>query len=121
MPRRVLVADDDQALARAFERVLVRAGFEVDSVHDGRDALERVHATTYDVVATDLTMPHIDGLLLVLAMRAHGIATPVILLTGHADVQALTGLAPGIIVFVKPFALAAFVDAVEQGAALNRA
>ena len=57
----VLVVEDEAALATAVAEVLTDAGYRVDRAGDGRDALDRVQATVYDLVVCDLRMPRMDG------------------------------------------------------------
>ena len=57
----VLVVEDEPALATAVAEVLTDAGYRVDRAGDGRDALDRVQATVYDLVVCDLKMPRMDG------------------------------------------------------------
>ena len=57
----VLVVEDEPALATAVAEALTDAGYRVDRAGDGRDALDRVHATLYDLVVCDLKMPRMDG------------------------------------------------------------
>ena len=57
----VLVVEDEPALATAVAEVLSDAGYRVDRAGDGRDALDRVQATVYDLVVCDLKMPRMDG------------------------------------------------------------
>ena len=57
----VLVVEDEPALATAVVEVLTDAGYRVDRAGDGREALDRVHATVYDLVVCDLKMPRMDG------------------------------------------------------------
>lgn len=57
----VLVVEDEPALATAVADVLTDAGYRVDRAGDGRDALDRVQATVYDLVVCDLKMPRMDG------------------------------------------------------------
>lgn len=58
---RVLLADDERALAGAVADTLRDAGFEVTLAHDGQEALERARAQTFDAVICDLRMPRVDG------------------------------------------------------------
>ena len=69
---RVLYADDMRELRQLLEIVLGRDGHKVDSVHDGKLALEMLKKDlgAYDVVITDHHMPTISGLELVAALRA---------------------------------------------------
>ncbi|MFZ5496769.1 MAG: response regulator [Verrucomicrobiota bacterium] len=69
---RVLYADDMRELRQLLEIVLGRDGHKVDSVHDGKVALEMIKKdlTAYDVIITDHHMPTISGLELVAQLRA---------------------------------------------------
>lgn len=69
---RVLYADDMRELRQLLEIVLGRDGHKVESVHDGKLALEMLRRDpgAYDVVITDHHMPNISGLEIVAALRA---------------------------------------------------
>jgi PAS domain S-box-containing protein len=58
---RVLLVDDEPRLAAAVADALTDAGFKVDKALDGAEALERVAASSYDLVLCDLRMPRVDG------------------------------------------------------------
>lgn len=57
----VLVVDDDQAITRLCGLILQRAGFRVETAHDGRDALDRIEANDYAAILLDLQMPFMHG------------------------------------------------------------
>jgi two-component system NtrC family sensor kinase len=59
---RVLVVEDEPALAAAVSEALTDTGFVVDRAGDGEEALRRVSANTYDLIVCDLKMPKIDGI-----------------------------------------------------------
>ena len=83
---RVLLAEDEPALARFAERALVREGYAVTTCHDGLFALERFQQSpaTFDVVLTDLTMPGLSGDRLALAIKGIRTEVPIILMTGFS-------------------------------------
>jgi CheY-like chemotaxis protein len=85
--RRVLVADDDPAVAWYFVDVLRRAGCDAQEVHDGAEALDRARRFAPEVVLADIRMPVLDGLRLCRALRADPILgdVPVVLLSWKAD------------------------------------
>ena len=58
---RLLVVEDEPELADAIARGLRREGYAVDVANDGRDALEKLALTEYDLVCLDLTLPAVDG------------------------------------------------------------
>jgi two-component system response regulator MprA len=59
---RVLVVDDEPAVQTALSRALKLERYEVAQATDGREALERLGAATYEVVILDVSMPHLAGL-----------------------------------------------------------
>src|SRR5882724_2060189 len=70
MAARVLLADDDQAVREMLQIALERDGFEVVAVAGVRDALSRIAAESFDILISDLHMPHAgDGFTVVGAMR----------------------------------------------------
>jgi two-component system response regulator MprA len=101
----VLVVDDDPAICRMLERVLAGAGFAVDSVSGGGDALARVERSVPDLMVLDVAMPALDGLAVTRRIRAKGLALPVLLLTARDAVQQrVEGLEAGADDYlVKPF------------------
>ncbi|HEY6843285.1 MAG TPA: response regulator [Thermoanaerobaculia bacterium] len=62
MPPRVLVADDDRQLQLLLNVLLTRAGFEVDFANDGREALDKSIADSYDAIMLDLILPNFTGM-----------------------------------------------------------
>jgi DNA-binding response OmpR family regulator len=83
-PGRVLVVDDDPAVADVVRRYLVRDGHAVECVHDGYEALRRVAEAPPDLVVLDLTLPGMDGLEVCRRLRARG-PIPVVMLTSRSD------------------------------------
>src|SRR5207237_2192894 len=78
---RVLIADDDRALLRAYERALAQTGYEVVTAPDGQTAIELFRNGQFDVIITDLTMPGMNGIELLRAVRETDLAIPVVLIT----------------------------------------
>ncbi|MCO5169347.1 MAG: sigma-54 dependent transcriptional regulator [Planctomycetes bacterium] len=110
MSARVLVAEDDAALARVVESLLAGAGLAVTMAPDGQAALERYAAAVAagappDVVLADLAMPRVDGLELLDRLRALDPELPVVLITAFASVDsAVAALRKGAHDYVtKPF------------------
>jgi nitrogen fixation negative regulator NifL len=60
-PRRVLVVDDETEVAAVVGELLRRDGHAVSTAGNGVDALARMHEQRYDVVVSDIKMPHVDG------------------------------------------------------------
>jgi CheY-like chemotaxis protein len=85
--RRVVVADDDPAIAWYFADVLRLAGCEVDEAADGAAALDAARRNVPDVVFSDVRMPRLNGVRLCKAMRADPVLAdiPVVLLSWRKD------------------------------------
>jgi PAS domain S-box-containing protein len=81
---RVLVVEDEPALAQAVAEALSDAGFKVDRAGDGEEGLTRLTEANYDLIVCDLKMPRIDGMQFYRAMAAAtpGLARRVIFVTG---------------------------------------
>ncbi|WP_252975016.1 response regulator transcription factor [Janibacter melonis] len=105
---RVLLAEDDTAIADPLTRALRREGYDVDAFVDGREALDAVVASGPDLIILDLGLPTLDGLEVCRRVRASGSAVPVLILTARADeVDTVVGLDAGADDYVtKPFRLA---------------
>ncbi|CAN7312170.1 response regulator transcription factor [Phenylobacterium sp. LjRoot225] len=111
----VLVVEDDARVASHVVKGLKAEGWLVDHVADGREALFRVAAETYDVVVLDRMLPNVDGLKILQTMRASGDSTPVLILSALGDVDnRVKGLrAGGDDYLAKPFAFSELLARVE--------
>ena len=123
-PARVLIADDNTDMREYLARLLSGAGYQVEAVTDGQQALELVRAVVPDLVVSDVMMPRLDGLELVAALRAdpRTAAVPVVLLSARAGQEAsIEGLQAGADDYlVKPFAAAELLARVRANIELAR-
>jgi DNA-binding response OmpR family regulator len=104
---RVLLVEDDTAIADPLARAFKREGYTVDVFADGPSALVGAESGA-DLMVLDLGLPGMDGLEVCRQMRATGSAIPVLILTARADeVDTVVGLDAGADDYVtKPFRLA---------------
>src|SRR3978361_1837678 len=104
MKPRVLVVDDDSALAEMLGIVLRSEGFEPAFVADGSRALQAFRETKPDVVLLDLMLPGLSGIDVSRAIRAES-GTPIIMLTAKSDtLDVVLGVESGADAYVvKPF------------------
>jgi DNA-binding response OmpR family regulator len=116
---RVLLAEDDPAIAEPLARALGREGYEVQVHGTGQGAIDE--AFTADLFVLDLGLPDMDGLDVARWIRNQGLTTPVLVLTARADeVDLVVGLDAGADDYVtKPFRLAELLARVR--ALLRRA
>src|SRR5438067_1996159 len=84
---RILVADDDQSIRQLLGTVIQREGFDVDTVADGIEAIEKLRKHEYAVILLDLMMPRLDGFGIIDYLRDHHLGDkPVVLvITAYAD------------------------------------
>ena len=78
----ILVIEDDVAFRRVVATVLRRAGHEVDEAGNGRDALELCERVRPDAVVTDINMPEMDGVEVIVALRQLRPGLPVVAMSG---------------------------------------
>jgi DNA-binding response OmpR family regulator len=107
MMNRILVVEDEPAIASFLRKGLSSAGFTTSVVTDGHDALEAVRSGHFDLVILDLGLPKLDGLSVLRALRGRDRRTPVIILTAREDVADMVeGLDAGADDYItKPFRL----------------
>jgi len=100
----IMVVDDDQDLAEMLGIVLNGAGFEVDLVNRGDEAMELFRAQSPDLVLLDVMLPGIDGIEVARRMRAESMV-PIVMLTAKGDTHdVVLGLEAGADDYmVKPF------------------
>jgi len=84
---RILLAEDELALSKAYAQVLIMQGYEVEQVYDGKEALEVANSDTYDLMIFDVMMPKMSGLEVLKALREAGNTTYVIMLTAMSELD----------------------------------
>src|SRR4029453_1467573 len=83
-PLRLLIVDNDEALARAMEESLVRVGYECIVATSGPEGARKIDTDTFDIIVTDLVMNDVDGMAILARAREKLPESEVILVTGHA-------------------------------------
>ena len=92
---RILFVDDDPVSRRAFARAMRKSGFIVDLAQDGDEAWELATHFPYAVIATDLRMPGMDGMMLIDQMRELQPDTVCLLVTGCKQLESFKPNARG--------------------------
>jgi len=112
---RLLVVEDDAALAVALSRGLSAQGYAVDRAETAERAHELMRLNPYDLVALDLGLPGMDGLTFLRGLRGRGDAIPVLVLTARGQVvDRVAGLDAGADDYLlKPFAFPELVARVR--------
>jgi len=103
---RILVADDDAVIREGLRRILTAEGYDVETVSNGRAALERLEEQSFKLLVTDLKMPGMSGLDVLQSLRACQPELPVVLITGYAAIDnAVEAMKNGATDYLsKPFA-----------------
>ena len=113
--RRILLAEDDDAMRAFLARALDKAGYEVVSFNNGADALERLKQEPFTLLLTDIVMPRMDGI--ELARRASSLDPDIkiMFITGFAAVTLNSETQPkDSRVLSKPFHLRDLVREVDK-------
>ena len=107
MPKKILAVDDERHIVRLVQVNLERAGYEVVTAFDGKDALEKVASEQPDLVVLDVMMPYMDGFEVLQNLRKNPNTRelPVIMLTAKAqDADVFRGWQSGVDCYLtKPF------------------
>jgi len=104
---RLLLAEDDEALASLLEEYLLEAEYDVEVHHRGDTAIAALKQRHFDLILSDIVMPGADGLALLHYVREHMPDSMVLLMTGYSGIEnALHAVEQGAYDFVsKPFQL----------------
>jgi two-component system, OmpR family, response regulator len=113
---RVLLIEDDSAIADFVCQGLREVGYEVDLVRSGSDGLERVTRREHQVVVLDIMLPGMNGLEVLKRLRERGIETPVLILSAKRslDDRVLGLRSGGDDYLVKPFAFSELLARIES-------
>jgi DNA-binding NtrC family response regulator len=114
----VLLIDDEVTYVEYLAKVLNRRGMKVKYAFDGLSALKILEQETFDVIVLDMRMPGMDGIAVLEQIRTKDTLTPVILLSGHADVAKATAAMKGGAAdfLLKPCAVETLVSVLEDAA-----
>ena len=112
---RILLAEDEESIARALKLMLEKNKYTVDLVFNGADALEHIMSAAYDALVLDIMMPGMDGIEVLTRARAGGITAPALFLTAKGEVEdRVAGLDAGADDYLpKPFATSEFLARVR--------
>lgn len=105
--RRILIVDDDPSMRLALSETLESCGYDVESADNGSEALQKFQAQSFEIVVTDMRMPHLGGMDVLKGVKKISPQTPVILITAYGTVStAVEAMKEGASEFImKPFSL----------------
>lgn len=104
---RILLAEDEEQLARVLKMAMEQSGYQVDAVENGQAAVELSQKNAYDAIILDIMMPIKDGIEALKEIRARGDRTYIMMLTAMAEEDdRVNGLDSGADDYLtKPFSL----------------
>jgi CheY-like chemotaxis protein len=113
-PRTILVIEDDASVRVLLAQILEDAGYQTYEAANGREGLEQFRAKPMDLVITDLEMPEMNGLDLILELTRAFLDVKVIAVSGHSPDDLQTARLLGARqTFQKPLDLSALLRAVQ--------
>jgi DNA-binding response OmpR family regulator len=110
-----LIVEDDPAIRKLVEKLLLRRGIDVETAHDGRQAIEKIRQKHYSVVVLDLMVPEVSGFEIIDFVKKNRIPTPIAVVSAVSH-QALTKVDPDVVKLVisKPFDVNEFTKAIFE-------
>lgn len=87
MKPRILLVEDQILMQQVELGLLAKVGYIADVVATGEAALKQVQQTRYDIIFMDVCLPDIEGTEVTQKLRAKGITTPIVAMTGNDDEQ----------------------------------
>ncbi|HEX3534706.1 MAG TPA: response regulator, partial [Gemmatimonadaceae bacterium] len=87
---RVLVVEDNEAVAKVVARSLEREGFQVEIVGTAGEGTELAPSVDYSLIILDMILPDGRGMSVLRTLRERGSATPVLIVSGEGDVDTIT-------------------------------
>jgi DNA-binding NtrC family response regulator len=105
MKNTILIIEDEPSMRLGMSHFLSSSGYSVKTCEDGAEGISAIEKETYDVVITDLKLPHYDGLTILSRTRSVAPHTGVIIVTAYADVKtAVQAIKDGAFDYIaKPF------------------
>ncbi len=112
----IYLVDDDAAVRRSVGFMLKTSGHKVETYVDGYEFLKELRSLEPGCVLLDIQMPKSDGLEVQAELRDRGVAFPIVVMTGHGDVDvAVRAMKAGAVDFIeKPFAKETMLEAVGE-------
>ena len=84
---KVLIVDDERAIRYSLKEILEMENYQVESAENGKEGLEKARKEKYDAIFCDIKMPVMDGTEMLSKLIEEGIESPVVMISGHADIS----------------------------------
>lgn len=121
MKTNVLIVDDDYHMRVAMKESLSKAGYAVSFAEDGMRAIDEIKKRIFDIIITDVKMPHMNGIDLLKHIREDNPLLPVILVTAYGTIQdAVSVIKEGAFDYIqKPFNAETLYSVVKRALGVN--
>jgi DNA-binding NtrC family response regulator len=87
----ILLIDDERAIRRALREILEFENCQVQEAESGVQALQLLEQSSFDLIFSDIKMPHMDGIELLDQIKKKNLETPVVMISGHGNVETAVG------------------------------
>ena len=84
---KILIIDDERSIRNSLREILTEEGYVVDVAEDGISGVKAALGGHYDVIFSDIKMPQMDGVEVLGKLVAEGVDSPVVMISGHADIN----------------------------------
>ncbi len=84
---KILIIDDERSIRNSLREILTEEGYSVDVAEDGSVGEKLATSSHYDVIFSDIKMPQMDGVELLSKLMEEGIDAPIVMISGHADID----------------------------------
>ena len=100
--RKILVAEDDRNLSRSMDTWLTLEGFQVVTVYNGEEALNKLVQNSFDLLITDIAMPRLNGVELISRIRMYSPQLPILVVSGKINADLISDLHEMSIDYILP-------------------
>ena len=102
----ILIADDEMESCQLVQKGLLKHGFNVDVVFDGREAIDRIKINNYNFAFLDFNMPELTGIEVAKMVKQRNIKCILVMITGYAEMDEFFAKILGIDEYLrKPFSI----------------
>ena len=84
---KILIVDDERAIRYSLKEILEMEGYQVETAENGQEGLQMAEKEKYDAIFCDIKLPEMDGTEMLAKVIEEGIETPVVMVSGHADIS----------------------------------
>jgi YesN/AraC family two-component response regulator len=116
---KILIIDDDPSILTMLNRMLEKAGYEVDIASNGSEGLEKIESSPPDLLVTDIVMPEKEGLELILYLRRKNPGLKIVAISGggrfnYEGYLTSAKLLGADLIFQKPLVHKEFIQAISD-------